>query len=256
MAGLVARFEDLTREELAQRAPRSLFVWPVGSIEQHGPHLPVGADTFHAIHVTANAATIAAEQIPIVMVPPLPFGSSPHHVPFGGTMSIGTEIYYRLLTDLVESLISCGVRRLFIVNGHGGNHEVIQLVARDVALRFDVAIAAGSWWAMAWDSLVEAGATQLGGLPGHGGAFETSLLLAMQPELVTVPLPDRTVTAASNPRVFGGPYRVERHGFWQQLDGYTDSPNLANAERGRHWLEVAAKAVAQHLLDFWQSTRE
>ncbi len=85
----------------------------------------------------------------------MPFGSSHHHLPFGGTMSLSTETYYRAIYDLTESLITSGFRRIFILNGHGGNHELVQLVARDLALKHPANIAAGSYWTIAWDALVE-----------------------------------------------------------------------------------------------------
>jgi creatinine amidohydrolase len=252
----VLLFDELTRTALRQLAADALFVWPVGATEQHGPHLPVGTDAFHVERVTQDATAIAARDIPVVLVPLLPFGSSPHHLPFGGTMSLATETYYRVVLELAESLVTGGVRRLFIVNGHGGNHELVQLVARDLALRHDVDVAAGSWWAMAWDSLVEVGAHETGRFPGHSGAFETSLLMAMRPELVTSPLPRRDEPGSTDPRRFGGPYRAERHGFWQRIEGYTDSPALGDADRGRLYLDVAAKSVAEQLVAFWNSTRD
>ena len=249
-------FDEQTRESLRQIAGDALFLWPVGATEQHGPHLPVGTDAFHVERVTRDAAALAAREIPVALLPVLPFGSSPHHLPFGGTMSLATETYYRVVLELAESLVSGGVRRLFIVNGHGGNHELVQLVARDLALGHDVDVAAGSWWAMAWDALVEVDAHEAGRFPGHSGAFETSLLLAMRPELVTAPLPHRDRPGSTDPRRFGGLHRAERHGFWQGIEGFTDSPDLGDADRGRLYLDVAAKAVAEQLVAFWNSNRE
>jgi creatinine amidohydrolase len=251
-AGGALRFEELTRGALRDRAGDSLFVWPVGAIEQHGPHLPVGTDTFHAEDVTRRAASIAATEIPVVVVPVMPFGSSPHHLVFGGTMSLATETYYRVIMELAESLVTGGVRRLFIVNGHGGNHELVQLVARDLALRHQVDVAAGSWWSMAWDALIDAGAHAVGRMPGHSGAFETSLVMALRSELVESELPHRDDPGATDPRRFGGLHRAELHGFWQEIDGYTDSPDLGSAELGRRYLDVAGRAVADQLVAFWK----
>src|SRR6266511_1728752 len=93
----------LTREEAGAVAPATLLVFPVGAIEQHGPHLPVWTDTWVVEHIARAAAVAAADEIPVLVAPTLPFGSSHHHLPFGGTMSLGTETYYRALCDLVES---------------------------------------------------------------------------------------------------------------------------------------------------------
>src|SRR5262249_41520040 len=157
----------------------ALLVLPVGAIEQHGPHLPVAVDTYAVTHIARAAAEQAAGQIPILVAPTLPFGSSHHHLPFGGTLSLGTETYYRVLIDLAESLIAGGFRRIFFLNGHGGNNELIQLAARDLALRHPAHLAAASYWTIAWQALVAERANDSAGLPGHAGTFETSLMLAL-----------------------------------------------------------------------------
>src|SRR5262245_33503799 len=126
--------EEMTRESLNEIASRALVVLPVGATEQHGPHLPVGTDSFTVEYIAHAASSDAAGSIPVVVAPTLRFGSSHHHIPFGGTLSLSTETYYRVITELTESLILGGFKRLFILNGHGGNNELIQLAARDLAL--------------------------------------------------------------------------------------------------------------------------
>lgn len=246
-------FAELTREDLAALAPTALVVVPLGATEQHGPHLPTGTDFFHAEWVARGAARTVAERLPIVVTPTLPFGSSEHHFPFGGTISFPTTLYYDAVVAIAESLIRDGFRRLFLVNGHGGNHELIQLAARDVALRLPVAIAAASWWNAAWDVLVAAGAREVGRLPGHAGGFETSLVMAMRPELVATTLPERHPAPSSPDARFPSLVREERHGFWQSIDGFSDGPGLASPDRGRHWLDVAVAELARQYVAFFEA---
>src|SRR5689334_5574283 len=149
---------------------------PLGATEQHGPHLPVGTDTLHAEHVARAAAALAAERVPVAVAPALPFGCSPHHVPLGGTMSVSSTTYRSLLVELGGSLARGGCRRLFLVNGHGGNAELIQLAAREIALEHGVAVAACTWWKFVRDPSIR--------VPGHAGAFETAVVQALQPHLV------------------------------------------------------------------------
>ncbi len=243
-------FAELNRAELADLAPRALVVVVLGATEQHGPHLPTGTDFFHAEWVARDAAKRAAEHIPIVVTPTMPFGSSEHHFPFGGTISLSTTVYYDVVTAIVESLVRDGFRKIFLVNGHGGNHELIQLVARDVALRRPVAITACSWWLAGWDVMVAAGALTVGRLPGHAGGFETSLVMAMRPELVAESLPDRAPAPTPDGTRWPGLFREERHGFWQSIDGYSDGPGLANADAGRRWLDVSAAELARLFVAF------
>ena len=246
-------FAELTRVDLAHIAPDALAVVPLGATEQHGPHLPTGTDFFHAEWVAREAAARVADLIPVVVTPTLPFGSSEHHFPFGGTISLPSTVYYDAVTGIVESLVRDGFRHIVLVNGHGGNHEIIQLVARDVALRRPVAVAGASWWNAAWDVMVAAGAHEVGRLPGHAGGFETSLVMAMRPELVAEPLPDREPTPTPAEYRFPPVFREERHDFWPSIDGFSDGPGLATAEGGQRWLDVAAAELARLFVAFYQA---
>jgi creatinine amidohydrolase len=243
--------EELTRDEARAAASDALLVLPVGATEQHGPHLPIGVDTYAVTHIARAAAAEIAGQLPVLVAPTLPFGSSHHHLPFGGTLSLGTETYYRVLADLGESLIACGFRRIFILNGHGGNSELIQLVARDLALKHPAHLAAAPYWTIAWDALVAAQAHTKAGLPGHAGTFETSLILALRPELVHEPRPHRDAPEGSDPRGFQ-PYRAELNSAWQRIEGYTDSPDQASAEQGERYLALIVREVARALIEFYQ----
>jgi creatinine amidohydrolase len=247
---MILLLEELTREELRDLAPDALVLLPVGATEQHGPHLPVGTDRL-AVEYVAWAAADAVNHVPVVVAPTLPFGSSHHHLPFGGTLSLSTETYYRVLVDLIESLITDGFRRIFILNGHGGNSELIQLAARDTALKHEAHVAAAPYWTIAWDALLAEDAHRRAGLPGHAGTFETSLMLAMRPELVRESRPHRDNPPDEDTRGFL-PYRAEFHGAWQQIEGFTDSPDQASAERGARYLAVIVHEVARALTEFYQ----
>ncbi len=257
MAAGAPLFHEMTRAQLKALAPSALAVIPIGATEQHGPHLPVGTDFLCAERIARAAAEQVAAAIPIVVTPTLPFGSSHHHLPFGGTMSLPTQVYYSVLMELGQSLIVDGFQRLFFVNGHGGNHELAQLAARDLSLQHPVHAAAASYWVNAWSELAAAGAGQLGRFPGHASAFETSLILAGWPNLVqTDGLPHRDNAGIRPvPPSFESAYRAELHGSWQVIDGYSGSPDLANAELGHTFLAVATERMAESFVRFWQATQ-
>ncbi len=246
-------FAEMTREELRAAASDALVVLPLGATEQHGPHLPVGTDYFTVEHVARAAGALAAEEIPLLVAPALPFGCSQHHIPFGGTFSLTTETYYQAVRDLTLAVIRSGFRRLFLLNGHGGNHELAQLAARDLALEYPAHIAAASYWNIAWDALVAEQAHVGMGLPGHAGIFETSVMLALREELVAGDRPHRDDVPDSDPRGFAKPYRAEFHGWWQSVNGFTDSPDRATAERGRRYTRAINHAVAQAFVEFYRA---
>lgn len=246
---------ELTREDARAIAPKTLLVLPVGAVEQHGPHLPVGTDYLTIEHVARAAASQAREKISILVAPTLPFGSSHHHLSFGGTLSLSTKTYYQVLTDLSESMITSGFRSLVLLNGHGGNHELIQLVARDLAIKHEIKFAAMSYWNVAWDALVEVGAHHMGLLPGHAGIFETSQMMALYPDLIQEPRPHRDGVEGSDPRSFYGPYRIEQHRWLEKIDGYTDSPDQGDATRGRTYLKAVIRSVGQAFVEFQSSDR-
>ena len=244
-------FAELNREQLRGIAPDALVVLPLGATEQHGPHLPSGTDTFAVQSIAQDAAGLAAEQISVVVTPALPFGSSAHHLIFGATLSLSTETYYKALCDLIESLVQDRFTRIFLLNGHGGNHELAQLAARDMALKHPVRIGAGSYWTIAWDALTAINAHENRRLPGHAGDFETSVILSLRPELVAAKKPHRDEIASSDPRRFEAPWRFEKHGFWKDIDGFTDSPDQASARKGEDFRRVISRAVADALIAFY-----
>jgi len=245
---------ELTREEIRTLAPDTLIVFPTGATEQHGPHLPVATDCMAVEYIAREAARQSAQSVPVIVAPTLPFGSSHHHLPFGGTMTLSTEVYYKIVFELCESLVAGGFQRIFIINGHGGNNELVQLVARDLALKHSVQVAAASYWITAWDALCAAKGDDPGRLPGHAGAFETSLVMALRPDLVHEPRPHRDNPGGSTVKDGMASIRIERSGSWQAIEGYSDSPDLADAEKGRRYLAAAVDAVAKSMTEFYKST--
>ena len=243
-------WNQATRDELNAVLRDAVVLLPTGATEQHGPHLATGHDTFAVTAIAHRAARAVSPDVSIVLAPSLPFGSSDHHLPFGGTLSLATETYHRVVHDLVASMIAGGARRIFLLNGHGGNRELNQLVARDLAQPTDhsVAIAAASYWEIAQASL--AADPELGAVrrPGHAGQFETATMLAMTPEHVREPRPVRETDPSLVPAIPG--VRIESTGLWSSYDGYTDFPHRATAGQGQRVLDLIVRDVAAALTAF------
>ena len=244
---------ELTRGEAARLAPTCLLVLPIGSTEQHGPHLPAGTDALHGEAVARRAAEVAAAEggVDVVVAPTLAYGSSEHHLPFGATLSLDSDTLYRVLLSLGRTASASGFRQLFVLNGHGGNHEIAQVAVRDLVLQHPVHAAAGSWWQVAWDDLVAAGAADMGRLPGHSGAFETAAVRALAPHLVDeAAVPPGKAYTPTDPRNAQAPWRTELHGSWTAIDGWSDDPGRGDAATGTRLLDVAVAAVARAFVAF------
>jgi creatinine amidohydrolase len=157
------RLDAMTWSELAAAGADLVLVVPLGSTEQHGPHLPFGTDTTVA---TAVAAGLAATRADVVVAPALPYGSSGEHAGFAGTLSIGADALRMVVVELVRSAdVFAGV---VLVCGHGGNLEAMR-GAVDL-LRSEGRRVLAWWPRVVGDA--------------HAGHTETSLLLALDPDAV------------------------------------------------------------------------
>ena len=247
-------FEELNRLDLGKRR-NSLVIIPVGAIEQHGPHLVTGTDFMIVNEVTKAATSLIAKDFDVIQIPTLPFGFSHHHLQFGATVSLSPETLRLVLLDICESLLESGFQNLFILNGHGGNNEIVSIVAREFAIANDLRVGASSYWVMAWDELVKAGAHETNRLPGHAGAFETSIMRYLRPNLVKEPLPERAGEYSSNPTSFYGAFMAEDPSNWTKIDGYSDSPIRALTSNGELWFEASVNGVARALREFMEGAR-
>ena len=113
-------FSEMTRDEITEAAPQAVAVLPTAATEQHGPHMAVGTDVILCENVARRAAERAAERTPVIVAPILPFGSSWHHYPFGGTISLTSPTFITAVQEALEGLVRCGFRKIVVLNGHGG----------------------------------------------------------------------------------------------------------------------------------------
>lgn len=242
-------FAEHNRSELGEMAEQgTILVLPVGATEQHGPHLPVWTDSLVAEHLALSAAHTVARELDVVVAPTLSFGSSDHHLPFGATLSLSTSTLLAVLMDLGRSVVRSGFSRLFLLNGHGGNDEIIQLAVRDLAQQHEIHAAAGSWWRIADAAITrDTAARDFGRVPGHAGAFETAVVRALRPELVSVHMPALRDALVAAPRSGA---RWELRGSWLRTDGYTDQPGAMDATHGKQIVDAAILAVADELRRF------
>lgn len=174
--------------EAAARQPGSTVVLPIGALEQHGPHLPVGTDSCFADSVLDLVLKQLPEELPLWRLPLQSYGFSPEHTGFPGTVSLSAELLLGLLEAVGEAVAAAGFERLVLFNGHGGQIALVQVAARQIRHRWPrLAVLPWFLWSgppQLLELIPEPERSQ--GL--HGGRAETSLMLALQPGLVG-PLP-------------------------------------------------------------------
>ncbi len=231
---------------------------PVGSTEQHGPHLPLGTD-FLTAHALAQSV---AHDLNLICTPVIPVGVSEHHRQFWGTLWVSPETFRRYMKEIAQSLASHGVRRIVFVNGHGGNTAALQEICRQLRAEHIFAVV-WAWWL---DPEVQKLTNELFRSRGtHAGAIETSMMLAIDPNLVDRAQLERAAQGAS--AIFattkdGAQLPLDTIDFSQS--GATLDPREASQEAGQklfqrarerlialvRWLEQAAEdelTVKPHL---------
>jgi creatinine amidohydrolase len=243
---------SMTREEVRAVAPDATLLMPTAAIEQHGPHLPLATDTLIADAITQRSGAQAGKHIPVCVAPTLAVGCSHHHLVFTA-LSLRSTTFQAVVADVLESAVLAGFRRIFVINAHGGNDEIVRLIARDVTLTSDVSIAANSYWTIARSAVLDmwSGAP----FPGHAGTFETSLVLALAPNLVREELRPQDLDHArplAAQGLFDG--AIARHGEWSRINGYTDAPIEATADLGERILDAVTRSVTDALLAFHHAT--
>ncbi|AXC50520.1 creatininase family protein [Paracoccus suum] len=243
-------WQNLPASEIRKIAARdgSLAILPIGSLEQHGPHLPVITDTASASAVSIAAARLVADEVPVAVLPGLWLGMSEHHLPFGGTISVDYATMHAMLDSIARSLVSGGFKRLLIVNGHGGNIDPLAVAVRELAVKHNLPMVASLPWRMAPTEIGQILETAPGA--GHACEGESSVMLAIMPTKVRSENFAAAIT--NNPNDHALPGSATRfYSFWERRPGTgtLGDPRPATAEKGEAILAAQAKALAGLIRD-------
>ncbi|MCQ5363376.1 MAG: creatininase family protein [Candidatus Methanomethylicia archaeon] len=162
-----------------ERTKKDTALLPVGSLERHGDHLPLGTDTLIPDFISQKVA----ESLDCLVLPPVWYGSCKAMRSFAGTFDIPEEVLYKYLKSIMVEAHRNGIRLLVVVNGHGGNSVPIAMAAREATRETDLSVLVVDWWK-------DLGAEALSKFssPGHAGEDETSAMLAVNSDIVKMDL--------------------------------------------------------------------
>jgi creatinine amidohydrolase len=243
---------EMTWQDLA---PASTVGWiavlPLAAVEQHGPHLPLGVDTFIAEAYLRRVRDILPPTLPVTFLPVQRVGVSVEHLSYPGTLTLSAATAIAAWTELGESVARTGIRKLVLVTSHGGNVAGMELVARDLRARLGMLAVTVGWRRFGYPAGVFSVEEEKHGI--HGGDIETSLMLAAMPEAVRMNEAHRAIpetVAMAQGFKWLGAYRPA--GFaWMTQDlnptGAVGDATLAKAGKGESALTKGAHAFVELL---------
>ncbi|WP_270934559.1 creatininase family protein [Falsiroseomonas oryzae] len=245
-------WQDLPWPAFRDLPANTVAVLPVASIEQHGPHLPVSVDTTINQGVVGRTLQVIPAELPVLVLPTQSYGLSVEHLRFPGTLTSTAETLLALVTEIGASVARAGVKRLVIVNSHGGNVACLDIAARRIRIESGIFVVNAMWARMGKPESQRDPVESTYGI--HAGRDETAVLLALRPDLVNMDKARNFVSAwqgASNlaPRMapLGGAPLA-----WQAQDlnpaGAVGDASAATAAQGEEILDFAAARMAE----LWQ----
>jgi creatinine amidohydrolase len=255
MTGVLSGFwHDMTSEDFAEVDPESaIALLPVAATEQHGPHLPLYTDSYIAEGIVDRVLELLPDELTVLVLPLLPVGESREHTGFAGTLSLSPETVIRLWREVGESVAQAGLRKLVILNSHGGQPQIVDIVAQELRLERRMLVVKANSFRFAVPPGLFSEEELAHGV--HAGALETSLMLHLRPDLVRGERAERfdplTLTLDRDYPRLGkqGPARFA----WAAQDlhpsGASGDAGEADAERGRLVLDHVARELVKLLDD-------
>lgn len=244
------RLEALTSREVQERIESGVptAVFPTGSLEQHGPHCPLGTDALIAQIIARGVA----DRLEALCLPPLWFGVSPHHMEFAGSLTIRPSVFADLVADLLESLIHHGIKNVLILNGHGGNTASIDTARTMVRYRHpEIFTVLSSVWVALQDVYQdlppEVRQENWRTMIAHGGLFETSVIMAVEEGMVKL---DQAVPVSVDKYVLATDPALKVTVSMKDLSeiGSNGDPHGSSPELGRMFVEKSVEIITEKYL--------
>jgi creatinine amidohydrolase len=241
----------MTTRDFDEIPADTVAVLPVAAIEQHGPHLPVMVDACLNQGVVQRAIELMPNALPVTFLPMQPVGKSNEHLAFKGTLSLSTETVIRLWTEIGECVHRVGIRKLVFLNSHGGQPQVMDIVARDLRVRLSMFVVCANTYSFGVPEGLFPEQERKHGI--HGGSKETSMMLALRPDVVRMEYADNFIPSSiqiEKEYRYLSPEGAISFG-WQTQDlnvtGACGNALDADAERGARVLDHAARGLVDLL---------
>lgn len=248
METMEVEWRRLRADQLRERAQEdAIVIVPVGSLEQHGPHLPVEIDSLLGEAVALGVARLAAANEKVVVLPMLWTGLSEHHMSFGGTITLDFETFFNMIRCVCESLVRHGFRRIVLLNGHGGNDNALRVCADSLSPKLDIPIIQLTYWNPA-EAPIAALLERQNGL-WHACEAETSMCMALRPELVAEDrfrLAEGNIAPLVSSFVGKGIYRWRSQAS-ECATGAYGYPTAASAAKGQKLLDAICENIAEKI---------
>jgi creatinine amidohydrolase len=246
--------EMTSKEFAALEAPEDVVaLLPLGAVEQHGPHLPLGVDGGIVEGILGAAVGLMPPGLSVLVMPTLPFGASLGHGGYPGTLGLSAETLMRALAEIGESVHRAGLRKLVVLNACAGQGAALDMAARELRVRLGMLVVPCPWWGLGLPEAVFPPAELAHGV--HGGAVETSMMMHLRPDLVRKGelrhFESLGVEAEREFRFLSATGRVAFAWAAQDLNplGACGDARLAEAGRGEALLAHAAHALVDLLAE-------
>lgn len=237
---------DLTTKEFEELDPnRTVAVLPIAAIEQHGPHLTVATDTAINQGMLDELVKQLPQDLSILILPIQAVGKSNEHLRSPGTLTLSAETALRAWVEIGESVARAGLRKLAIINSHGGNSDLLGIVTRELRIKCGMLAVHTAWSRFGKPDGLYTAAEGVYGI--HGGDVETSLMLHFRPDLVRQDKAQNFISSAQamdNEFAYLRPTGLQAFGWISQdlnPHGAVGDASLATAEKGRLTAEHQVK---------------
>ena len=250
-------WDELTTVQIGELDRNIPVVLVLAATEQHGAHLPLATDRMIGEYFGRQLHEAIPEQV--LILPAVQVGCSDHHLDFPGTLSLDHHHFAGQVEDVVKSVLKHGFKKILLLNSHGGNRGIGQVVVERLGHQFPEAhFVFSSWWQLAGEELSEISETGPGGV-GHGGEFETSLMMLIAPERVV----KQQISPKTNIPTFqwaeGDLLRSPRAVYHRSMKkmtpgGVYGDPTKASAEKGKEIVDAVLTGLQEVALDLFELT--